>query len=351
MQLVNHTPFSPLTFPALDLADQELQIVVLRATYELSLDRDPSPAAVQDPVRTAPEPWAPEAPSSWRYADDLAPFKPRSDVLVTATSYAPGGRPAPEWLAGVSVGRLSKQILVTGPRVWVFAPMLGWIMGPPAPTTAIPIRYEEAFGGVAQRAGADEAYPENPLGRGWSSGADHSKPIRAPSLLRPGLQPHLGKPYPVEGFAPIHPSWQPRLARAGTFDETWVKTRQPRLPKDFDFGFYNCAHPDLVYPGWLEGGEEVRLVRLCRHSEQLCFRLPGLAVGVSMTDKAGNRCGAVARLDTVHIDCERMKLWLVWRAVLPPARFKVARIDVVATESIAAVQARAAAARREARHG
>ena len=345
--LANRTPFAPFTFQSLDLSGHPFQVVVLKGTFEIALDAAPSLALRQEPVSVEEEPHEGGQTTSLRSDDDLAPFKPRTDIVVNATSYAPGNKPAREWLAGVSVGKVQKRVLVTGPRVWIHSVLSGWSLGAPAPTVAVPLRYDRAFGGIARRRRGDEAYVENPVGKGFVDvdTADTSKPIEAPSIVTPDFRPPpLGGRYPVEGLAAIHRSWQPRLAKAGTFDAAWSKTRHPLMPEDFDFAFYNSAHPDLVYPGYVVGGEEVRLERLCREHEVLTFRLPAHVVGVAITDKAGYRYGCPARLDTVHIDAERMKLSLVFRATFPLFGDGVARVDAVLTDSVEAA-ARANGAR------
>ncbi len=348
MDLANHTPFASFTFRSLDLDDQEFQVVVLKGTFELGHTGNPVQAKTQDPVRLSPEPFSEDKPESLRYADDLAPFKPRADVLLTATSYAPRGLPAREWPARVSVGRVTKELHLTGPRAWVHTRLFGWILSEPVEAVSVPIRYENAYGGVATHPSADEFYPHNSVGKGfvYLPRADKAQQILAPVILRPGAAlKKPGKPYPVEGLSPIPPSWQPRLAKSGTLDAEWLKTRHPYLPRDFSFDFYNCAHPDLVYPGYLQGGEVVQLDQLCASHEQWRFRLPQLLVGVSTTDLAGHRHGKLASLDTVHIDTEQMKLWLVWRAILPFAPDDLGRVDLAMTESAPGLVARAAALR------
>ena len=50
--------------------------------------------------------------------------------------------------------------------------------------------------------------------------------------------------YPVVGLGAVGRWWQPRLALAGTYDDSWKQTRWPGLPEDFDFGYWNCAPED-----------------------------------------------------------------------------------------------------------
>lgn len=348
MSLANDTPFATLMFQSMDMHGDPFQVVVVKGTFDLSPGAPPRVSQRQEPVIVADQRWDDNSHSSLKNEDDLAPFKPRTDILVTATAHAPQGKPAREWLAGVSVGKVQRRILVTGPRVWVHARIGGWALGEPEPVKSVPIRYERAYGGVAIRGNTPEAFQKNPVGRGYvdPSTVHRARPIVAPNLLAPDLDPpELGDPdYPVMGLSAMHKSWLPRRAKAGTFDAVWQRTRHPLVPEDFDFAFYNCAPPDLVYPGYVLGGEEVRLERLRPDQEIVRFRLPTTLVAVALTDKAKYRYGGAARIDTVHVDAERMKLHMTWRATLPLFEDGVASVQVAMTESPAAREALAAEA-------
>src|SRR5690625_5122099 len=71
------------------------------------------------------------------------------------------------------------------------------------------------------------------------------------------------------------PNWQPRAGFAGTYDQHWQERRAPYLPDDYNSRFCNAAHPDLIYPGYLQGGEPVEITNM--HPEgKLKFTLPYL---------------------------------------------------------------------------
>jgi hypothetical protein len=74
-------------------------------------------------------------------------------------------------------------------------------------------------------------------------------------------------------FAPVAPNWQPRAGFAGTYDDNWQQTRAPYLPDDYNPRFMNVAPPDLIYPGYLQGGEAVRVIGM-HPAGDLGFALP-----------------------------------------------------------------------------
>ncbi|WP_437838188.1 DUF2169 family type VI secretion system accessory protein [Sorangium sp. So ce1153] len=346
MKIRNRTPFPPYTFQTLDLDDDPFQVIIVKGTFDIVPGAVLTLSTQQDPIRTRDTYWEADKPSSLRWEDDLAPFKPGTDILLNATAYAPHGRPAREWLAGIAIDGRAKRVLVTGPRAWTYAPLVGWSLGPITPIADMPIRYEHAFGGAIDRDGHVEVYQQNPVGVGFVDAhrLRTSQPIPAPTILSPdGRVPVLGELYPVEGLSAIAKPWLPRRRCAGTFDDGWIQRRHPRLPLDFDPAFHNCAHPDLVQEGFLRGDEEIRLERLHRAHEILVFRLPALVVGTAIIDRDDYRYGGPMRLDTVAIEPEQMKAILTWRAMLPLYQHGIKHIDIAMRDSISAMIARASA--------
>jgi hypothetical protein len=333
----NRTPFAAMTFASQSLTRTPFQTVVVKGTFDIEKDAPLRVTAEQEPMRVQEVPFAPAAPSSLRYEDDLAPFKPFADVVVIATAYAPGGKNAARWHAGVRVGPLEKRVLVTGPRAWVYTPLLGWALSPIVPVRSVPVRYELAFGGAG--------YEENPVGMGYVDPrkADRKQAIPTPQILPPECRdPVFGERIPVEGLSAVHRTWQPRRARAGTCAEVGSLDARVRLPPDFDPTFFNAAHFDLICDDFLRGGEQVCLDNLHPEHASLAFKLPALIVAAAIVDRSGFRYGGAARLDTLLIDAERMRAELTWRATLPLYEHGVARVDVGMREGLAVTLARAA---------
>ena len=84
------------------------------------------------------------------------------------------------------------------------------------------------------------------------------------------------------------------------------------MPLDFDDAFYNAAHPDLIAPRYLAGGEEVVLEGMGPRNTR--FWLPRLAV--TMVAPPNPEVHAAA-LDTVFVDVEAGRLILRWALRLP----------------------------------
>jgi hypothetical protein len=364
MQLVNKTPFSSLTFSARDQRLQSSHVVVMRATYYIKEDGTVAISDEQEPIVLNDEYFGEVNKSSVRQESDLVPYKPKCDVIVNATAYAPGGRPSPGFAVGVRICAppgdnensgpliLEKRLTVTGPRRWEKEFLGGWKLKPSTvPITSLPLRYEYAFGGECrinrgdpagkrveaafhltpeqrnQHPDGPEAAPlthavceTNPLGIGfaeeWYVKARESKTFPAPRIDSPeNPVTNLGKSYLPQGFGIFTKAWRQRLELAGTYDGEWREKRWPYLPEDFDVAYWNGAHPDMQ-THHLAGDEHIMLTNLTPGGK-LNFTLPGHLPFVRALYEDGRAEPVPAPLDTLFIEPDSMKVSLVWRAALP----------------------------------
>ncbi|MHC4655025.1 MAG: DUF2169 domain-containing protein [Planctomycetota bacterium] len=102
----------------------------------------------------------------------------------------------------------------------------------------------------------------------------------------------------------------------------------PYLPKDFNPLFFQLSSPDLVIPGYLKGGEEVRIIG-ATPSGQLRFRLPQYQLQVTYQLDNNNHVQS-PNLDTVIIEPDESRLSLLWRTVLPCDKkgLRVSQVEV-----------------------
>lgn len=102
MTFRNLTPFDALCFSALDVDDREHRVVAMKVGYRLvardgrlftaeAIDDEPVPLCMADTYDGE------VGESAVREESDLAPYKPRCDVVLRGAAHAPGGRPAPRW--------------------------------------------------------------------------------------------------------------------------------------------------------------------------------------------------------------------------------------------------------------
>ena len=316
LQIVNLTPFSAALSVFPDAAGVETAYAVVKATFAIGAG-GPEPASPQLPLLPGDVFWGDPVASSLRAAGEFGLLKPATDVLLTGRAVAP----APDTRVAdvsLSVGAVNRRVRVFGNRHWQRAGG-GWRASAPEPWQRMPLRWELAFGGVAPAAPGEAAEYEarNPVGRGLV--ARHAQP--APDQPLPNLedpQQLLNEPHdrPVPAcFAPIAPTWMPRRAHAGTYDEAWTRGRAPYLPLDFDARFFQVAPPELVAPSCLQGGEAVRLVGFSAGGA-IEFALPEVGLELQV-DFNGAQTPCRPQLELVLFEPDAGRFQMLWRAAWP----------------------------------
>jgi len=310
-ELVNKSPFAAILLPLLEADGGEAVMVVVKGTYRIDTGERPRLAEPQPAPRLTDEYFAEPGASSLRYAGDVVPDKRGTDVALVGSVYAPRGL-AKTVDVSLSAGPLRKTVRVFGDRFW-----RGFGGTPsisdPAPFSTMPLIYENAFGGV-DNAASDPRHAEswNPVGKGI--GLDPvRREIALPNLEAPEapIRSARDRPRPA-GFGFVAPSWGPRLAFAGTYDDAWKSRRFPLLPEDFDPRFYNAGHPELVSKQFFRGGEAIRVLNASRGGS-LAFYLPAVTVRVDFYIN-GTVKQEVCNLNTVLIEPDEARLQLTWRA-------------------------------------
>src|SRR5687768_12055375 len=111
----------------LDPDGRERVVVAVKGTF--MIPRAGLPARLADeqaPLVMADEFTGAPGFSATLYESDFPPVKPRCDVLLNGSAYAPGGRPAYSVPVGLRVGAMSKAFNVVGNRRWeVSIPSVG----------------------------------------------------------------------------------------------------------------------------------------------------------------------------------------------------------------------------------
>jgi hypothetical protein len=300
---------------------RQLLVVVVKGTFTLP-ENDRVPALARDQVGLIEADVATGEPgfSAPAYESDYAPRKPRCDVLLNGSAYAPGGRPVERVTVSLQVGTVLKSFDVVGDRVWrkrgIFTRR-----SKPKPFTVMPISYNNAFGGVDKTHPKEKrhrAHLENPVGIGFHSNLKaefiNGKPLPNTEENGRAIKRPRGKYRPM-ALGPVGRGWQPRPSFAGTYDQNWQDNVFPFLPADFREDYYQAAPLDqqMSYP---RGGEQVVLKNLSRIGETR-FRLPSIKVPVEITNSAYERTKVEAVLDTVLIEPDMDRLILLWRSSFP----------------------------------
>jgi hypothetical protein len=282
-RIVTPSPFTVGTAYSEDSDGRAWLSIVVKGTW--TLDTPPKAAAIPLPIFTSDRLATDDPLSPVRFESDLVPIKPRADVVLVGSAHSPSGQPVTELVAGLRVGTLRHAVTVIGDRVWRWhaSGQLPTISRP-QPFTTMELVYERAFGGI-DRPGAMYC-KENLAGTGYIGGLTKQRidGLRLPNLEDPN---HLivswdSRPTPT-GFGFFGRGSMPRLAYAGTYDDTHLSERHPLMPVDFSPAFFNGAHPSLQVEGYLAGDEEVVLLNVCPDAPEKRFRLPGVVPTITVS--------------------------------------------------------------------
>jgi hypothetical protein len=324
LQLENRTPFLATIAVLPDRSGIDTLYVIVKAT--VALRPTLSLADVQVPPTLADEYYDDPSTSSLRSASDMHIGKSGTDVLLIGRAWAPHGHAVRQMLVSMSVAGRQRTIQVSGDRVW-----RDGRPSDPQPFESMPLVWERAFGGVHRKGDQVLAEERNPVGCGFAGG-------RSAGDMQGQAVPNLEDPHsPLQQIdeviapaclAPIAPSWLPRRAYAGTYDESWQRTRAPYLPDDFDPRFFQCAAPEFAFDRYLQGGEPVQVAGVAPDGP-IAFTVPDSRLAVVVT-VAGAVHEPEPHLETLSIEPDENRACFTWRAALPCDRqaLKVEKIVV-----------------------
>jgi len=377
VEFINHTPFPALAFEGIDQHAQTFHVLVLRQTFtfETGVLRF---ADEQAPLCEVDEYFGEMNVSSVKQESDLCHYKPKCDVIVNATAYAPGGQLAARFSVAVKIVDaqrhevLNKQLTVTGPRHWT-KKKVKWQLSEPEPIIALALRDEIAYGGECriypdepaaarvkpehhltpeqQAQHPDSAHPplvhavyeQNPLGVGyaeaWMIDALQLDRVSAPQIESPNDPvTTFGKAYNPCGLGVRPKAYPERRKLGGTIGTAFIES-DAWLPDDFNFAVWNAAPPDQQ-TDFLHGDETIELTNLCAPDAPgatkdelgntvLRLTLPGDKPFALVRFESGFIFERQISIDTVLIDPEHHQITCVWRAIVgtqPEVRVLEARM-------------------------
>lgn len=321
MELLNATMMTASYTQGMDKAGREYLVVAVKGTFALPLDgSDPQLAEEQLPLIEADQFTGEPGFSATLYESDYAPVKPRCDVLLNATAFAPGGQPTTGMEAGFKVSTITKVIKVVGNRFW-YVGGGGIGITRPQPFQQMPITYDVAFGGMDDfhpDENKRDAYMQNPIGRGFHRFLDnelvHNTPLPNTEERGNSVSSPAGNYKPMS-FGPVGRGWSDRIQYAGTYDQKWLDEAFPFLPADFDDRYFQAA-PDGQQCNYLRGGESVQLFNLTQ-SGRVAFRIPVVKVPVVFFSKEGDNERKQAVADTLLIEPDMGTFCITWRSSVP----------------------------------
>ncbi len=298
VEVADRSGFACWTMRWSPFPDELRRVLIVKGTFDIASDgASLSPSPEQAPL----EPERPAADKTGiTRGSDFAPVKPLVDIIVHAQAYGGAGKTAVP--IAVEVGDVAVELVAMGPRQF----QSQGIPGAPGELDTLPLSWGYAFGGPEVL--------ENPLGTGAAPG---SAPPRIEGTAE--LMKSFGdRPSPA-GVAAIPTSWLLRTRLLGTFDGAWERGRWPHMPGDFDPCYYQDAAPELRATE-LAPGARVRLTNVREGGAPISFSLPKLSPRAYLFRPGAEPELLSLRLDTLTIDVEQSKVFLLWRGSYPIAR-------------------------------
>lgn len=293
MELFSACPFAISTLAWEPAPGRRSLCVAVKASFSLAPGAVATLAPMQEPLGAEGE--------MATAVGELAPFKPRADVLILGHAHAPRGVPAEQLLARARVGAVRKALSITGDRTWVPS-FDGLRPSPPVPFRRMPLRYERAVRAGENLGGVDVLQQGAELGR--------ALPNIAAIVDQGGETP---------GFGPLPLPWRARRWGGGDAAVHWasrISLAAGPPPAGFDFHILNAA-PAEQQLDEIPPGVEIQLENLHPEHAWLETRLPALRVKMFRKPSRNERVVEIpARCDTLVIDCDRALCFLVWRAAV-----------------------------------
>lgn len=278
--------------------------VVCKATFDLAPVTSPL-AAEQEYPNDEENHWNDDPARSLYAPSDLAPVKPRAEVVLVGHAFAPQGKPVRSLVARLIVGEVDKSIEVFPERSF----SLDGVLREGAPFARMSLRYERAAGGPDTT---------NPVGVRCDV-RDTLGALALPNLQPPGLAIHTPNDFIAPtGFGPIAASWAARRDKLGQLAGTWSERAIAfyPLPEGLDARYFQVAPPDQQLEA-LRANERIVLENLHVEHARLVTSLPGVEPRATV-----ERPGAAPRplefvADTLWIDTDRARCTLTWRGQVP----------------------------------
>lgn len=211
------------------------------------------------------------------------------EVVLLGAAYAPGGRPAPEVVVTMSLGSITRRLVVIGERSWPAGP------ANVTPFERLPMTWERAYGGqcdveIDRGAIVQLGEPLNPAGVGFDPepgakqlaehlGCPPGYPIVPPALRLPNLERPEAR-IQQRSDAPPPTCWATLPMQSGIHAlRIAAEQERRRLPPeavDDNPVAFHRAHPDWVIP--MPQRAAAFLLENATPEGRLAFTLPELRV-------------------------------------------------------------------------
>jgi uncharacterized protein YjbI with pentapeptide repeats len=164
--------------------------------------------------------------------------------------------------------QVDKELAVFGDRHWY--KLLGAGITPSSPENfkEMPITYQNAYGG--------EGYEFNPEGKGYKAiETDTGEVQLLPNIeYKNNLITSSSRLVPPASLGRVDIMWQPRIDKAGTFDQDYLDNQMPGLANDISWEYFNDASEDQWLNGYFKGTERYSISNMHVEHQKFEGQLP-----------------------------------------------------------------------------
>ncbi|MBK9089863.1 MAG: DUF2169 domain-containing protein [Holophagales bacterium] len=319
MRLENETALSAHLFSGAAGESDLGCALVVKATFDIR--EESLELSTESPWPIHLEPF----PTSWgTFPGEIAPRKPKTDVIVLGRAMAPAGDPVRSMTVSVSVGPFRHSLAVFGDRYWERGAG-GLRVTEPVPFREMPVTWTNAFGGKVRTPVGEWPNTDNPEGKGFLMDEADAEGVPLPNVEDPKAlirspkdlpKPVGWGPYPLAGGVRVAKLRGPDGA-ALPFEavEPWVM---------------GWAHPDLIVETPAAGTPVV--VEGMTRGGPIAAAVPAFPARVVLLT-GDERRTLVPKLDTLIVETERKRLVVRWRAAetfeMRPREVRLVRIEAV----------------------
>jgi hypothetical protein len=292
-------------------AQARMLTLVCKATYALRPGESPLADEQEDP-NERDDHWDDDPEKSLHAPSDFVPSKPRAELMVVGSAFAPGGVARSRVAVRVIVGDVDKALAVIGDR----ALLPDGSVSEPAAFTKMALRYERAAGGPGTL---------NPVG--VRAEVDSHGKRALPNIVQIETPAGSAGDFESVGLGPIAPHWPLRAAHAGNA----AARGDADAPWPIDDASFALAAPWDQQLEALRPNERIVLENLHPSHARLVTSLPGVEPRAFVDVERGAPHEFSMRCDTLWIDTDRGICTLTWRGQLPAEHPQPARIIVASS--------------------
>jgi len=211
---------------------------------------------------------------------DLVVWKPMTDVIIHGNAYAPRGKRAYFFDAGVAIGPIVRKVRVFGNRK-VDASGIFLKFSDPVSFDEMPLNFSLAYGGTDTLSNPENprSYPRNPVGKGFVIDTDR---VNLHGMVLPNLEDPSNLLTPGNLLIKRYERWKDApTPRAFGFLPRHAHSRMEKQQSPDSFAANNGAAPWMQFPR-LKGDETVALGYMDPDHSNFEFRLPGIELVVKI---------------------------------------------------------------------